>query len=342
MARQLVISDVIRKSETVTLTVGDKTASKTVYLEEPVSVYLDVQDAPYNQSVARCGGHVNNLRNSVIACNLAEVAAKETSATKIGKHISSGFLNYIAVNLDIQNMEEFSNLEALASELHMQSDALLDKKNVMTSDYEILTTRYSSVFQNLDKELANRIRLLLEPCFKFVQSSQKEQCRNATSSLLAMALVGQKEQSNLQAKLCATRMKQRASELIKSAKNYLLGQKKLEADIEQTLTPEKQSGTRSLPVIFFEIAAEKGGRLMQVIMNPETRSMGVNEQKVRQNVLDGTVGMNTMPSDSQRQINTHLDKLISSLGTSEHDKRVAQTIRNMHKNFAPQTAAYNS
>lgn len=340
MARQLVISDVIRKSETVTLTVGDKTASKTVYLEEPVKVYLDVQDAPYNQSVARCGNHVDSLRNSVIACNLAEVAAKQDSAMKIGKHISSGFLNYIAVNLDIQNMEEFSTLEALASELCMQSDALLDKKNVMTGDYEILTTRYSSVFQNLDKELGNRIHMLLEPCFKFVLSSQKEQGRNASSSLLAMALVGQKEQSNLQAKLCATRMKQRASELIKSAKNYLLGQKKLATDIERTLiTGKKQSGIRALPVIFFEITAEKEGHLMQVIMNPETGAMGVSEQKIRQNILNGTVGMDAMPSDSKQQINAHLDKLIGTLGTSDHEKRIAQTIRNMHKKFSPQTAA---
>lgn len=338
MARKRVISDVIRRSETVTLTVDGKSASKTVYFEEPIEVYLDVQDAPYNRSVSRCGDHVNNLRNSVIACNTAEVAAKQASAYRIGKHISSGFLNYIATNLDIQNMEEFSNLEALASELHAQKDALEDKRNVMGSDYEILTTRYSGVFQSLDKELATRIQMLLEPCFKFVKSSNKEQRRNASSSLLAMALVGQQEQSNLQAKLCATRMKHRASELIRSAKNYLLGQKNLAKHIEQILMPGKQASARMLPVAFFEITAEKDGRLMQVIMNSETNCMGVSEQKVRQNLLNGNVRMGSMSSDDKRQINQRLEGFIHSLGTSEREKRIAQTIRELHKGFDPQTA----
>ena len=49
--RRHILHDVIRKSETVTLTVGDKSASKTVVLEEPIDIYLEIDDNPYNSSV---------------------------------------------------------------------------------------------------------------------------------------------------------------------------------------------------------------------------------------------------------------------------------------------------
>ena len=45
--RRHILHDVIRKSETVTLTVGDKSASKTVVLEEPIDIYLEIDDNPY-------------------------------------------------------------------------------------------------------------------------------------------------------------------------------------------------------------------------------------------------------------------------------------------------------
>lgn len=89
--RRHILHDVIRKSETVTLTVGDKSASKTVVLEEPIDIYLEIDDNPYNSSVHDCSKHIESLRNSVVACNAAEVAHKIASTQQIGKHISKGF-----------------------------------------------------------------------------------------------------------------------------------------------------------------------------------------------------------------------------------------------------------
>ena len=106
--RRHILHDVIRKSETVTLTVGDKSASKTVVLEEPIDIYLEIDDHPYNSSVQDCSKHIESLRNSVVACNAAEVAHKIASTQQIGKRISKGFLGYITASLDIQNMEECS------------------------------------------------------------------------------------------------------------------------------------------------------------------------------------------------------------------------------------------
>ena len=83
----------------------------------------------------------------------------------------------------------------------------------MIDDYDILTTRYSAVFENLDRELVQRIHMLMEPCFRFVESSRKEQLRNTDSSLSAMALVGHKEQLDVQARISAITVKQRAAGL---------------------------------------------------------------------------------------------------------------------------------
>ena len=58
--RRHILHDVIRKSETVTLTVGDKSASKTVVLEEPIDIYLEIDDNPYNSSVHDCSKHIES------------------------------------------------------------------------------------------------------------------------------------------------------------------------------------------------------------------------------------------------------------------------------------------
>lgn len=329
MARKHVIHDVIRQSRTVTLTVNGQSASKTVYMEEPVDIYLDVDDSPYNNSVYRCADHVDNLRNSVLACNAAEVASKVDSARRIGKSVSKGFLGYVTANINIQNMEECSNREAVIGELQLQSEELVNRKEVMRSDYGILTTRYSALFKNLDEELARRIHLLLQPCYRFVESSAKEQKRNADTSLLAMTLVGHKEQIDLQAQLCTTKVKQRAVNLIKSAKEYLLGQKKLATHIDRVLIRGNKHALWMLPVILLEKVSDKSGSTLQVVMNQQTAKMGVNEQTVRQEMHSKAFASKPMDPDVKQKINQYIDAEMQSLGSSEHDRRVAEIIRKM-------------
>lgn len=327
--RQHILHDVIRKSETVTLTVGDKTASETVVLEEPIDIYLEIDDSPYNNSVNDCSAHIESLRNSVVACNAAEVAHKIASTQQIGKHISRGFLGYITASLDMQNMEECSNLEAVVAELQAQSDELANRKRVMKDDYEILTTRYSGLFDNLDRELVQRIHMLMEPCFRFVEFTGKEQLRNAASSLTAMALVGHKEQLDVQAQVSAITVKQRAAGLIESAKRYLLGQKQLARKIEHVLVGGSKNARWMLPVVVVEKCVEGGGKETEVVMNEHTSRMGVSAARVHQSVQHMSIPAIT--SEERRLIDTYLEREIQRLGSSEHDKRVARMMRKLAK-----------
>lgn len=325
--RRHVIHDVIRKSETVTLSVNGHSTSKTVVLEEPVDIYVEIDDNPYNSSVRKCGGHVENLCASVNQCNAAEIANKLASTQQIASHISKGFLGYITSSLDIQNMEEVSNLEAVYAELQSQAAELTNRKAVMADDYEILTTRYSALFDNLDRELEQRIHMLMEPCFRFVLDSSKEVSRNTNSSLSAMALVGHKEQLDVQARVSAIRVKQRASELIDSAKCYLLGQKKLARKIEHVLIGGCKNARWMLPVVVIKKTGAAGEAEMEVVMNEKTARMGVNEGKVRQNVQN--TSLPAMTQEDKRRIGKHLEREIQALGTSEHDKRVAGMMRKL-------------
>lgn len=329
--RRHILHDVIRKSETVTLTVGDKSASKTVVLEEPIDIYLEIDDNPYNSSVHDCSKHIESLRNSVVACNAAEVAHKIASTQQIGKHISKGFLGYITASLDMQNMEECSNVEAIVAELQSQSDELANRKLVMIDDYDILTTRYSAVFENLDRELVQRIHMLMEPCFRFVESSRKEQLRNTDSSLSAMALVGHKEQLDVQARISAITVKQRAAGLIESAKQYLLGQKQLASHIEHVLIGGCKNARWMLPVVVVEKTVAGGSKETEVVMNEQTARMGVNDWKVRQNVQQAS--MPAMTQEDKQRIGKHLEREIQRLGSSEHEKRVAGMMRKLAGNF---------
>ena len=64
-----------------------------------------------------------------------------------------------------------------------------------------------------------------------------------------MALVGHKEQLDVQARISAITVKQRAAGLIESAKQYLLGQKQLASHIEHVLIGGCKNARWMLPVV---------------------------------------------------------------------------------------------
>ena len=171
----------------------------------------------------------------------------------------------------------------------------------------------------------------MEPCFRFVESSSKEQLRNTDSSLSAMALVGHKEQLDVQAHISAITVKQRAAGLIESAKQYLLGQKQLASHIEHVLIGGCRNARWMLPVVVVEKTGAGGGKETEIVMNEQTARMGVNDWKVRQNVQQAS--MPAMTQEDKQRIGKHLEREIQRLGSSEHDKRVAGMMRKLAGDF---------
>ena len=146
-----------------------------------------------------------------------------------------------------------------------------------------------------------------------------------------MALVGHKEQLDVQAHISAITVKQRAAGLIESAKQYLLGQKQLASHIEHVLIGGCRNARWMLPVVVVEKTGVGGGKETEIVMNEQTARMGVNDWKVRQNVQQASIP--AMTQEDKQRIGKHLEREIQRLGSSEHDKRVAGMMRKLAGDF---------
>ena len=84
-------------------------------------------------------------------------------------------------------------MHALAGELMQQCKELEYKHEVMNKDFNRIKSRYTSLFETITKELNNRLKQLIKPCFDFVSEVRLEQNRRIETSLLSVATTTGKE-----------------------------------------------------------------------------------------------------------------------------------------------------
>ena len=139
--------------------------SRTKYIE----VNVKVNTTPFDNSVNRCGDHVGTLTGSIIGFKTANVASKVNNEKKIANSVTSGFSSLIEQNLALQNAGIEAEMHAIAGELMQQCKELDYKHEVMNKDFNRIKSRYTSLFETITKEMNNRIKQLIKPCFDFVR-----------------------------------------------------------------------------------------------------------------------------------------------------------------------------
>lgn len=192
-----------------------------------IDVNVRVNTTPFDNSVNQCGNHIGTLTGSVLGFKTANVASKNENEKKIVNSVTSGFSSMIEQNLVLQNAEIEAEMHALAGELIQQCKELDYKHEVMSKDFNRIKSRYASLFETLNKELDNRLKQLIKPCFDFVSQVRQEQNRRIETSLLSIATTTGKESDTARIAIQASKMKSNAENLIATAKNYIIGNKSL-------------------------------------------------------------------------------------------------------------------
>ena len=197
--------------------------SRTKYID----VNVKVNTTPFDNSVSRCGDHVGTLTGSIIGFKTANVASKVENEKQIVNSVTSGFSSLIEQNLALQNAGIEAEMHALAGELMQQCKELDYKHEVMTKDFNRIKTRYTSLFETITKEMNNRIKQLIKPCFDFVSQVRQEQNRRIETTLLSVATTTGRESDSARIAIQASKMKSNAENLISTAGGYIKGNKSL-------------------------------------------------------------------------------------------------------------------
>ena len=110
---------------------------------------------------------VSGVTTAVVAMEAAVFAAERDATNKLCKRLNKGFFSLVTSQIEQKNATALSSVNAYASELIQQQEALLDLKKRMGDDFVILTERYSKLFRGLDVALHNRVHELDKPVIRF-------------------------------------------------------------------------------------------------------------------------------------------------------------------------------
>ena len=243
------------KSYTYPASQSGGSGSVTVYISVPINVEILVDTDPFDASVNKAKNHLNVLTEAVIVSEAAEVLAINEGAEKISNSIVSGFFSYIKYDIS-QQISEFRPLvETKFIELVKLHESCVAKKAQMTEDFARISERYTQIFNNLDKEVNNRIKALNQAAFTAGLQIGERVTFSSDNALFNTATVTNIETGSAFSLLFASSLKHRTFQLIKRARKLLLSDRNLGAMLRSILIPQavKKNTLKYLPLIYTEV-----------------------------------------------------------------------------------------
>jgi len=291
---------------------------------ETVHIVIDVYDDPFNDSVAHCNKNVNLLTGAVVATETAQVASINKNSKKVADTIVDGFFSLIRSEISQQIAELSKDIDADLMYLRGMAKKCIEKQKQMETDYNRITSRYLKIFEDLNKELENRIFELNKPAFVFKNNSDNHANRTTENDLVSTVTVFGLEGGELQAKISASIAKKRTLNAINQANIFLWKQKKLQSMINQSMLNESISATKYSPVCFLETNNEKSRterNVYQANFLPEINSNVWIDKFKNQN---WTMAAKESKDHIQRYFNSEVSNAYNS--NNKHDNRVKEMI----------------
>ena len=227
---------------------------------ETVDVDIEVDTAPFDDSISTCNNHVTALTGSVAATETAQVASINENSKQVATTIITGFFKNVQADISGRILELMQRVDSRLMHLREQAKTLKSKKAQMENDYQRTRSRYAKIIEDLNHELENRIKSLDEPIFKMVATVERESDRMINADFAEIASVIAKENTALTAQISAALTKKRAKHAIAQATDFLRIQKLADIAIDRNTISglSAEDGKFYLPVCYFE-ANEVGG-----------------------------------------------------------------------------------
>ena len=304
-----------------------KSYSQTV----PIDVNIHVDTDPFDNSVNYCNSHVHTLTGAVIATEAAEIKAKRKNAIKVGDAAVKGFFNVIGFDLRSQISELTQKTESLLIALKDLAKACIKKQTQMEADYTRISKRYYSIFEDLNKELENRIFELNKPAFTFKRETDKQKGRTTDNDMVSTVAVFGMESGDLQAKISASVTKKRALDTLNKARMFLLQQKALDNIIKQRTYNESKEGHFSVPVCYVQTVDDKGGIEQAIYASRQIPVLNTAAamNRMASQFVSKSLSWKPMPKENAENVSIFFDLELNRRIPEDtpHSRRIKEMIR---------------
>lgn len=312
---------------------GNGSKNIDINAQIPVTIDINVDTKPFDKSVDNCNTNVNLLTGAVVATEAAQVASIKQNSEKVAGTIVSGFFSYIKSEISQQITELSQNMDAQLMHLRELSQACVDKKRQMDSDFNRISSRYIKIFDDLNHELHNRVYELDKPTFVFRKELDNQQIRSIQNDLVNVVSVAGKEGSQLLSKLSVSVAKKRALDTITQMKIFLWQQKHLNRIILRSKINESIEAKQYTPVCFIEM--KDGQNQINKQVHCPNYFPSLKDHDMNQRILDQFSENKSIwqegNEESTEQIKTHFSRTLNEnyQELDSHSARVKNMIQKL-------------
>ena len=313
--------------------------SDSVYVEMeaevPVDINIHVDTSPFDRSVERCGDNVNLLTGAVVATEVAEIASINKNSKMVAETIIGGFFGYIRSEISQQISELTQNVGAQLMHLKELMQSCRSKKTQMEGDYHRISSRYVKIFEDMNKELSNRINELDKPAFVFKKETDNQKIRTSDNDMVSIVAIFGADSSDLQSRIGASIAKKRALDTLNKAKMFLWQQKKLNATIQQSMLNDSKSGSIFAPVCFLE-TQNKNNQIDKNVFSTDYLSTLKGKSQMNELIeqfSSDEVTWGILPVADQKGIGLYFNTELNnkSIANDQHSVRVREMIQKIAK-----------
>lgn len=183
-------------------------------------IRFTVNTRPMANEIQTVSHSVNRVSGAVVAMQAAVIAAEKDSAERICQNVNKGF--YAMMHSQIsQKIAQFTSIvESKLMELGQYAAALQNIQSRMQTDYNMISARYTKLFQSINNSLESRVAELDKPVFKLVDKDMKSLEGRALMNS-AQFPANQLESVMFSQLLASSRMKSDAGNAITAMTRYI-------------------------------------------------------------------------------------------------------------------------
>jgi len=243
----------------------------------PVNITINVNTEPFDGSVNHLNRSVDVLTGSVVAMNAAQCAAIQQTAKEVSGTIISGFFGTIKTELSQQLQALDSAIKATFGLLVQQGKAVTAKKDVMEGDYNRISSRYVSLFTDLDNECHKRIYALDKQSFILSEKMQKE-LRESSSNTTALNLLNIEEITSSKTLMFISSLNRKAHEVLQTLHEYITQETRMNALINSLLSNDEidENIPFFIPIVWTESDMLEGDNVKHETFIPDYMSQQEN------------------------------------------------------------------
>lgn len=286
-----------------------------------------VNTTPMAQEIDSVSRHINLTTAAVVGMKAAVISAEEEATTQVCNNVNRGFYALIHSQISQKIAKLQSEVDSHLMKLNQHSKQLNGIKSRMQRDYGMLSSRYTKLFNGLNKNLENRVFALDKPTIDFAVK-EISAVSNRTKQLSAIVPVSQLESLTASQKMVASSLKSRGMRVLSSMHDFLGDMKAQEIITHRILLPERCNAEMQpimVPVIIRETNNSRNDKHIDIYVN-NTNLPQRAQDSIKNCVNNQKLEWTEPKSGSQNELRSEFSKCISKSDSSQRVKDMIERL----------------